>query len=92
MTTRLHPWDPFDCETHEYRNPEGETVRWLTAKGTTGRFIPPIGITSVPIPISHGSRFFAAAHLERTVTSRWPPRTVRRSRRTASMGQRSRPR
>ena len=62
-----NPWDPLPCETHEYRNPNGETVRWLTLVGTTGRFMPPIGITSVPVPAAHGSRFIAAAHLERAV-------------------------
>jgi len=61
-------WDPIaGCETHEYRNPAGETVRWLTLIGTTGRFMPPIGITSVPVPVAHGSRFMGAAHLERAV-------------------------
>ena len=62
-----NPWDPLDCETHEYRNPDGESVRWLTLIGTTGRFMPPIGITSIPVPLAHGARFVAAAHLERAV-------------------------
>ena len=64
---RCDPWDPTLCETHEYRNPDGETVRWLTLVGTTGRFMPPIQLTSIPVPLSHGSRFVAAAHLERAV-------------------------
>ena len=63
----MDAWEPLACETHEYRNPAGETVRWLTLVGTVGRFMPPIGITSVPIPLAHGSRFIAAAHLERPV-------------------------
>ena len=61
-------WDPLaHCETHEYRNPAGETVRWLTLKGTTGRFMPPIGVTTVPVPAGHGARYLGAAHLERAV-------------------------
>ena len=63
----MNPWEPLECETHEYRNPLGETVRWRTLIGTVGRMMPPIQITSIPVPSGHGSRFRAAAHTERPV-------------------------
>ena len=62
------PWDPApECETLEYRNPAGEVVRFSTLIGTVGRFMPPIGVTTIPVPAGHGSHYLGAAHLERPV-------------------------
>ncbi len=65
MTTR--PWDPANCETHEYANPAGETVRFRTLKGTVGRMMPPIVVTTLPAPGKAGSRYIGALHAERAV-------------------------
>ena len=68
---RPHPADPWDpaaeCETLEYRNPAGEVVRFRTLIGTVGRFMPPIGVTTIPTPAGHGSHYLGSAHLERPV-------------------------
>ena len=63
----MKPWDPTECETMTYRNPEGESITWLTLLGGTGRFMPPIQITSIPVPAAHGSRHLGAMHMERAV-------------------------
>ena len=67
MTLALEPWLPTDCETHEYANPEGETLRFRTLKGTAGRMMPPIVVTSLPSPGQAGARFVGALHAERIV-------------------------
>ena len=65
---RRHRWDPAaECETLEYRNPAGEVVRFRTLIGTVGRFMPPIGVTTIPVPAGHGSHYLGSAHLERPV-------------------------
>ena len=62
------PWDPAaECETLEYRNPAGETVRFRTLIGTVGSFMPPIGVTTIRTPAGHGSHYLGSAHLERPV-------------------------
>ena len=57
------------CETLEYANPEGETIKFVTLAGLTGRMFPPIQLTSIPVPAGHGSSFRGAAHLERPVVT-----------------------
>jgi Phage tail protein len=63
-----HPWEALPgCETHTFTNPLGESVTFLTLKGTTGRFMPPMVVTTVPSPAQHGSRYLASFHAERAV-------------------------
>jgi hypothetical protein len=60
------PWP--GCETVEYRNPAGETLRCIMRAGAAGRMMPPIQTTTVPVPGRNGSRWLGARHLERIVT------------------------
>jgi Phage tail protein len=61
-------WDALaDCETHEFRNPEGETIRFRTLIGTVGRFMPPVQVTTMPVPRGHGSRYMGTFHVERAL-------------------------
>ena len=63
------PWIPSwtDCETHEYRNPDGETLRFTTLKGSVGRMMPPITVTTLPAPGKAGGRYVGALHAERLI-------------------------
>jgi len=53
------------CETVEYRNPLGEVVRFLMLAGAKGRMMPPVLVTTLPVPAQNGSRFLGAAIAER---------------------------
>jgi hypothetical protein len=67
--TALDPWVPdADCETHEYRNPLGESIRFVTRVGASARFMPPVTIHTVRVPQAQGGRFRHARHGERLVT------------------------
>lgn len=59
------PWT--DCETVQFRNAEGDAVTFLMLSGATGRMMPPVKITSLPVPVANGSRLVGTAHLERPV-------------------------
>lgn len=62
------PYQPDDdCETHEWRNPAGETVRFVTRTEATARMMPPVSITTIRVPQAHGARYRAARHDERLV-------------------------
>lgn len=64
----MAPWTPWPgCETVEYRNPAGDAVRFLMLAGATGRIMPPVKLTTLPVPAMNGSRYLGAAHLERMV-------------------------
>lgn len=70
MTVTLgpKPWSPWPgCETVEYRSVLGETVRFLMLAGAAGRMMPPVKLTTLPVPAGVGSRLLGAAHLERPV-------------------------
>jgi hypothetical protein len=64
----VNPWDPADCETHRYQNPDGETLTFRTLKGTAGRQMPPAVVTTLPAPGSGGSRYVGTFHGERILT------------------------
>jgi hypothetical protein len=64
----MAPWTPTACETMEYRNPAGEIVRFLMLAGAAGRLMPPVKLTTLPVPLMNGSRFLGAAHLESIVS------------------------
>jgi hypothetical protein len=65
----LLPWEPdLDCETHEWRSPDGETIRFVTRTEATQRFMPPVAIHTVKVPQAAGGRFRSARHDERLVT------------------------
>jgi hypothetical protein len=62
------PWQPWPgCETVEYRSIAGESVRFLMRTGATGRLMPPVKLTTLPVPGGVGSRLLGAQHLERPV-------------------------
>lgn len=62
--TGLQPWIPDDCETMEYRNPQGEVVRFRMLAGAKGRLMPPVKVSTLPVPIMNGSRYLGAQHGE----------------------------
>ena len=62
-----HPWDPTACETMAFTNPLGETVTFLMLVGAKARMMPPVKVTTLPVPAGNGSRFLGAGHLERIV-------------------------
>jgi phage-related protein len=63
------PYEPWPgCETLEWRPADGSAaIRFNVQVGTTGRFMPPVAVTTVPVPGGNGSRFTGAYHLERAV-------------------------
>lgn len=62
----LEPWVPDDeCETHEWRSPTGETIRFVTRTGATARMMPPVAVETVKVPQTQGTRWLAARHEER---------------------------
>lgn len=62
----MQPWVPdADCETHEWRSAQGETVRFVTRTEATQRMMPPVTIFSIRTPATHGGRFQGARHDER---------------------------
>lgn len=62
------PWVPdLVCETHEWRSPLGDSIRFVTRTEATGRMMPPVTIHTVMPPQSHGGRFRHARHEERFV-------------------------
>jgi hypothetical protein len=63
----VHPWDPTSCETVAFRNPAGETITFLMLAGAKARMMPPVKVTTLPVPAGNGSRFLGAGHLERIV-------------------------
>jgi len=63
------PWVPdTDCETHEWRNPLGETIRFVTRTEAEQRMMPPVTIHTVRVPQAQGGRFRHARHEERFLT------------------------
>jgi hypothetical protein len=65
----MNPWTPDEvCETHEWRSALGDTIRFVTRVEAQQRMMPPVAITSLPVPQAQGARFRAARHLERLVT------------------------
>jgi Siphovirus-type tail component, C-terminal domain len=69
VTTSLpKPWEPWPgCETVEFRNPAGDTIRFLMRAGVTGRMMPPVKTTMLPAPGADGSRLLGSVFLERPV-------------------------
>lgn len=63
------PWEPIPgCEAMVWRAADGSApITFNTRLGTTGRFMPPVAISTVPVPVANGSRFTGAYHLERLV-------------------------
>jgi len=59
------PWP--DCETVQFRNPDGEVATFLMRSGSTGRMMPPVKNTMLPLPGADGSRLLGSALLERPV-------------------------
>jgi hypothetical protein len=62
------PWEATACETVEYRSIAGETVRFNMLVGAVGRLMPPVKVTTLPVPAGVGSRLLGATHLERPVS------------------------
>lgn len=64
--TALAPWEPdADCETHEWRSAQGETIRFVTRTEAEQRMMPPVSIHTIRTPQSQGGRFRHARHEER---------------------------
>jgi hypothetical protein len=63
-----HPWDPTTCETVEYRSASGDVVRFLMRAGARERLMPPVKVTTLPVPAQVGSRLLGSFHTERAVT------------------------
>lgn len=62
-------WQPdADCETHEWRSPAGETIRFVTRTEAQQRMMPPVSLQSVRVPQAQGGRFRGARHDERLLT------------------------
>ena len=57
------------CETLEYANPDGDSIRFVTLVEVTGRMMPPIAVTSIGVPAGHGASFRGAYHQERPVVT-----------------------
>lgn len=67
--TDVYPWVPdTNCETHEWRNPLGEVIRFVTRTEAKARMMPPVKIDTVKVPQAQGARFQGARHDERIVT------------------------
>lgn len=62
-------WVPdTDCETHEWRSADGQTIRFVTRVEASQRMMPPVTIHTVRVPQAQGGRFRHARHDERLVT------------------------
>lgn len=61
------PYQADGCETVEYANPAGETVRFRMTTGAKARMMPPVRVSTMPLPNRNGSRLLGAFHLERPV-------------------------
>lgn len=66
MSSRLHAPNPGE-ETLEYVGPTGDTIRFRTSVGRAGRAMPPVNVTTIPVPAFHGARFAGAHHLARVI-------------------------
>jgi hypothetical protein len=62
------PYEPIECETLEYTNPDGDSIRVRMLVGVAGRMMAPANLTTVAIPQSDGSAFLGADYLARAVT------------------------
>jgi len=61
------PYVHDGCETVEYRNPAGDVVTFRMTVGATVRMMPPVKVTTMPLPARNGSRLLGSFHLERPV-------------------------
>jgi len=61
-------WKPWPgCETVRFSAPSGDAVTFLMLAGARGRMMPPVKLSTMPVPAANGSRFLGATHLERIV-------------------------
>jgi phage-related protein len=69
MTIIDAPWiADDDCETHEWRSAQGETIRFVTRTEAEQRMMPPVTINSIRVPQSQGASFRGARHEPRLAT------------------------
>jgi hypothetical protein len=61
------PYEADGCETVAYRNPAGDEIVFRMRLGSVARMMPPVKVTTVPLPGQDGSRMLGAYHLERPV-------------------------